>query len=90
MSLRELARHTEVTASFLSQLERGQSDTSIGVLRRISEVLGVPMMHFLADSRQHLARTALTRRTLGRVYGARERLERLLFWRPSTTELYAP
>ncbi len=49
LSLREAARRIEVTASFLSQLERGQSDTSIGVLRRIAAVLGVPMMHFLAE-----------------------------------------
>ncbi len=50
LSLREVARRAEVTASFLSHLERGKSDTSIGVLRRIATVLGVPMMYFLVES----------------------------------------
>jgi transcriptional regulator with XRE-family HTH domain len=49
LSLREVARRTELTASFLSQVEHGTSNVSIDSLRRISEALDVPMMHFLEE-----------------------------------------
>ncbi len=50
LSLREIARRTDLTASFLSQVEHGTSNLSIDSLRRISEALEVPMMHFLEGS----------------------------------------
>jgi len=49
LSLREVARRTELTASFLSQVEHGTSNVSIDSLRKISEALDVPMMHFLEE-----------------------------------------
>ena len=49
LSLREVARRTELTASFLSQVEHGTSNLSIDSLRRIAEALDVPMMHFLEE-----------------------------------------
>lgn len=49
LSLRELARRTELTASFLSQVERGQANASIDSLRRIAEALEVPILYFLAE-----------------------------------------
>jgi transcriptional regulator with XRE-family HTH domain len=49
LSLRELARRTELTAAFLSQVERGISNPSLNSLRRIANALNVPMLYFLAD-----------------------------------------
>lgn len=50
LSLRALAERAGLTASFLSQLERGRVNVSLGSLRRIAEGLGVPLLHFLEDS----------------------------------------
>ncbi|MCC6148044.1 MAG: helix-turn-helix transcriptional regulator [Anaerolineaceae bacterium] len=50
LSLSELARRTDLTTSFLSQVERGLVSTSINSLRRISEALGVSILYFLNDS----------------------------------------
>lgn len=55
LSLRELARRTELTASFLSQVERGQANTSLDSLHRIAEALGVPMMYFLANGSEAMS-----------------------------------
>jgi transcriptional regulator with XRE-family HTH domain len=41
MSLRDLGAAAETTPGFLSQLERGQTNASIGVLRRIASALGL-------------------------------------------------
>jgi transcriptional regulator with XRE-family HTH domain len=48
--LRELARRIDLTASFLSQVERGKTNTSIDSLRRIATALDVPILHLLSDS----------------------------------------
>ena len=48
-SLRALAKDVDLTASFLSQIERNQADPSIKSLRRIADALGVPMLYFLSD-----------------------------------------
>lgn len=52
-SLRDLAAKAKLTASFLSQVERGEANTSIDSLRRISEALDVSMLHFLRDVHEH-------------------------------------
>ena len=49
-SLRDLASEVDLTASFLSQIEREQADPSIKSLRRIASALGVPMLYFLAEN----------------------------------------
>lgn len=49
MSLRDLAQEVGLTASFLSQVERGLVSPSIDSLRRISKALGVPIFHLLVD-----------------------------------------
>jgi transcriptional regulator with XRE-family HTH domain len=49
LSLRELARKTDLTASFLSQVERGRTNMSLDSLRRIAEILEVPMLYFLGE-----------------------------------------
>lgn len=48
-SLREVARRSELTASFLSQVEHGISNVSLDSLRRIAEALDVPLMYFLEE-----------------------------------------
>lgn len=50
MSLRELARRTDLTASFLSQVERAKANVSLDSLKRISDILDVPLLYFLSDS----------------------------------------
>jgi len=47
ISLRELASRTELSAAFLSQVERGQANTSISSLRRIAAALDAPLLYFL-------------------------------------------
>ncbi|MBL1118186.1 cupin domain-containing protein [Streptomyces sp. 110] len=45
MSLRALAEAAPVSPGFLSQLERGQANASIGTLRRIAGALGITVAH---------------------------------------------
>lgn len=49
LSLRELAARTGVTASFLSQVERGVASPSLHSLNRIAEALNLPLMYFMDD-----------------------------------------
>ncbi|MGC9397453.1 MAG: helix-turn-helix domain-containing protein [Anaerolineae bacterium] len=49
LSLRALAKKTNLTASFLSQVERGKTNASIDSLRRIAEALDVSMLYFLSE-----------------------------------------
>ena len=49
LSLRDLAAKTALTASFISQVERGQTNPSIDSLRRIAEALQVSLLYFLSD-----------------------------------------
>ncbi len=49
LSLRELASQTELTASFLSQLERGQSNASVDSIRRICSALGISLLSLLPE-----------------------------------------
>ena len=59
VSLRELARRTDLTAAFLSQVERGHANPSIGSLRRTATALDAKVYYFLSDddtleARRHL------------------------------------
>lgn len=49
LSLRDLAQRTDVSASFLSQVERGQVNASLDSLRRIAEALEVNLLYFLTE-----------------------------------------
>ncbi len=49
LSLRELAERVELTASFLSQVERDLTSPSIDSLRKISAALDVPILYFLVE-----------------------------------------
>lgn len=49
LSLRELARRIEVSPSFVSQLERGKANPSVGTLYAIVSVLGTTLDGLIAD-----------------------------------------
>ncbi len=49
LSLRELAQRTDLTASFLSQVENDKTSVSLDSLTRISESLEVPLFYFLSE-----------------------------------------
>jgi transcriptional regulator with XRE-family HTH domain len=59
LSLRDLAERSGVTASFLSQVERGVTSPSIESLRRVATALEVPVFHFLLEDDQdtHVVRS---------------------------------
>lgn len=50
LSLRDLAAEVDLTASFLSQVERNVASPSIESLRKISKALDVPVFYFLLES----------------------------------------
>lgn len=58
LSLRDLSGQSGLTASFISQVERGRASPSITSLGRLAEVLEVPVTHFFAPARppEHLVR----------------------------------
>jgi transcriptional regulator with XRE-family HTH domain len=49
MTLRALASQAQTSAGFLSQLERGQVNASIGTLRRLAEGLGITLPDLFTD-----------------------------------------
>ncbi len=52
LSLRDLAGQADLTASFLSQIERDQASPSIESLRKISRALEVPLFYFLMEQEE--------------------------------------
>lgn len=55
LTLREVATQAGISVGYLSQLERNQSRLPIGVLKRISDALGVHMNWFFQGSQRGLA-----------------------------------
>ena len=53
LSIRELARRSDLSASFISQVERGKVNVSVDSLQRIAESLSVPILYFLHKDRLH-------------------------------------
>lgn len=53
LTLRDLADKTDLTASFLSQLENGLANPSLNSLQRISDSLNVPMLYFMEEKTNH-------------------------------------
>lgn len=49
MTLKELSEKTELSVSFLSQIERGASSLAITSLKRIADAFGVKMIHFFEE-----------------------------------------
>ncbi|WP_426411786.1 helix-turn-helix domain-containing protein [Bradyrhizobium ganzhouense] len=69
LTLAELAQAADISVGYLSQLERNQSKLPIGVLKKLSDVLGVHMNWFFngnmqatADERDVVVRKAHRRR----------------------------
>ncbi len=50
-SLRELARLSGLSASFLSEVERGRGEPSISALKRIASALQVELLHFFSTTK---------------------------------------
>lgn len=48
-TLQELAGQTDLTASFISQVERGVTNPSLATLQKFADVLNVQMMYFMAE-----------------------------------------
>lgn len=53
LSLRELAKQTDLTASFLSLVERGHNTPSLDSLRRIAAALEAPLFYFTQTNGQN-------------------------------------
>ena len=51
MSLRELARRIDVTPSYLSKIERGLANCSVGALWMVSDELGIPVADMFAGQK---------------------------------------
>ncbi|MGV9802331.1 helix-turn-helix domain-containing protein [Mycobacterium sp. NPDC003449] len=49
MSLRQLADRAGISAGFLSQVERGQVNASVGTLRRLAQSLGILLPDLFTD-----------------------------------------
>jgi transcriptional regulator with XRE-family HTH domain len=49
LSLRELARRTDLSASFLSQVELDKTNLSLDSMRRLAEALDAPLLSFLPE-----------------------------------------
>jgi len=65
LTLNELSKKTELTASYLSQLERDIIEPSLASLRKISAALEVPIYTFLADeAKEHVLITVDKRKKL--------------------------
>jgi transcriptional regulator with XRE-family HTH domain len=49
LTLADLAEEADLTASFLSQVERDITSPSVATLKRIADILGVPVGYFFED-----------------------------------------
>jgi transcriptional regulator with XRE-family HTH domain len=54
ISLRGLAERTDFSASFLSQIENGQSSPSISSMEKIAHALGVSLGQFFLSANQQM------------------------------------
>jgi hypothetical protein len=50
LTIRELGRRSGLSASFISQVERGKANLSLESLRQIAECLDISMMYFLSEN----------------------------------------
>lgn len=48
MTLKNLSEKTNLSISFLSQIERGSSSLAITSLKKIADAFGVPITYFLS------------------------------------------
>ena len=50
MTLKDLSEKTDLSVSFLSQIERGTSSLAITSLKKIADAVGVKMIHFFEET----------------------------------------
>ncbi|MCZ7564007.1 MAG: helix-turn-helix transcriptional regulator [Burkholderiales bacterium] len=67
MTRKLLARDSTVSERYLAQLEAGQGNTSILVLRQIAQALGLPLADLLRDEAEHPVELVLTQQFLKRL-----------------------
>lgn len=53
LTLKDLSKITGLSVSFLSQVENNTSSLAITSLKRIADALGVPMVYFFEDEKEH-------------------------------------
>ena len=51
-TLKKMAVETGISINYLSQIERGNTNPSIGILKKITNVLGTPILALVDDSSQ--------------------------------------
>jgi transcriptional regulator with XRE-family HTH domain len=76
-SLRELARLSGLSASFLSEVERGRGEPSISALKRVASALDVELLHFFSTTKaaeSQMGTRAGTGRSLPSMKGVEFRL----------------
>jgi transcriptional regulator with XRE-family HTH domain len=69
MTLRQLAIATELSESFLSQFERGQTQASISSLRRIADTLQIPLWELFDPTGMSRARVVRPRARIKMPFG---------------------
>jgi XRE family transcriptional regulator, aerobic/anaerobic benzoate catabolism transcriptional regulator len=70
MSRKVLARHSDVSERYLAQLEGGEGNCSIQLLRRIAEAMSVPVADLVDDRPDRPLEAMLLDQFLGRLYPA--------------------
>lgn len=53
MTLKDLSKATDLSVSFLSQIERGSSSLAITSLKKIADAFNVPMTYFFEETDNH-------------------------------------
>jgi XRE family transcriptional regulator, aerobic/anaerobic benzoate catabolism transcriptional regulator len=67
MSRKVLARHSDVSERYLAQLEAGEGNCSIQLLRRIAEAMSVPVADLVDDRPERPLETMLLDQFLARL-----------------------
>jgi XRE family aerobic/anaerobic benzoate catabolism transcriptional regulator len=67
MSRKVLARHSDVSERYLAQLEAGEGNCSIVLLRRIAEAMSVPVAELVDDRPERPLEAVLLEQFLGRL-----------------------
>jgi XRE family aerobic/anaerobic benzoate catabolism transcriptional regulator len=67
MSRKALAKHSDVSERYLAQLEAGEGNCSIVLLRRIAKAIGVPVPELVDDRPERAVEARLLEQTLERL-----------------------
>src|SRR5688572_2451393 len=70
MSRKVLARHSDVSERYLAQLEAGQGNCSIVLLRRIADAMSIPVAELVDDRPERPLEAVLLEQFLGRLSAA--------------------